>query len=1200
MTLKRKRRIVSNSEGLAAGERLKRHKLADGSDSSWGWVGTEVLDVSEISREHRLATCGFARSASFCPNRYMRRAPKASTSVNHVATAEGELADDVIVISDDEAPHCSKKYCRKNPNCLNYLGQEKWENEENAMKEYLAAANMGRDPSLGNRQSDFPVGLKNLGATCYANAYIQVWFQDLAFRNGVYRCQPSQDKENAFEESPIFQLQATFAALQAGKKRVFNPTKLVESLKLRANEQQDAQEFSKLFMSHLDTEFQKQSDPALKNLLSNQVRIHFPGSPSSACIQLGCFDFQFQGIQVYTTLCQACGNRSERESDFLEIEVNLENNATLESRIEAVLQPEILSGDNKYHCPRCETLEDATRQVILRKLPPILHFSLLRFVFDISTLERKKSKHNISFPRVLDMNRFLENPPADKDENVYDLKGVLLHRGPSAYHGHYEALVFDVTNDSWFQFNDEVVTKMQPPGSKTGGDKEKAKGFVYRHYLPPTLSQQLFSLQSNKGRPNAKKARRIEDSDDEIVEVDPPSSQIQGSQSPDTSYVNSKDAYMLIYARRRPIGENARRETRDPPSRALDAVRKLNNAHEEACAAFVEKQNTVKAKFQDSRNRMTNIYRSWHVLSNEQRSIVASQEALEMFLSRHLAKSSGKSSDAKDSTAENEATSGDDDQLASSPNTKLHINGSSSREGDIPIDGIICTHGKLDPLKAEDMKRIDYVCDEVASERMASEEKCHFFPEMTPEDVCEICVETIFMEKLYQYEHPKQVAQFDELLGMTGSGSYWISKHWLRDWRLAKPKMHTPSQMDPSPDSEPYGSHVKCEHGDLSLNTTARQRISRQVQFYILHENGSFLTSCQAYRLLLRLFPSWDTLSEDAEHCAARLKHMHDNALNGNTTLLEHVPCALIPAQFVREWREWILRPADNPRPDAVDNTSFFCTHEMLNIDPKSDLDSSMCLVRREDWLVLEELYGAGPLIEVENRPERDAKGVARTSFQHQIPVCMECRWRRKSDFDTTEVTLHILAANEVDPTPATYEPRSFKTSNTTPRQQTSIMTYAGSRKSKRIRQASERKDKRLSISKDMSVKAIKLLIQEQLNIPTICQRLFLRGKELDDNQASVADLGMLENDIIDMRQENEDVDLLEDSDVDQPKAKRRAEGRAFGGTLLGGMHSSSSLEDTMSERTPTPQDFVIACPACTLQNPATASICQICDTPLV
>lgn len=45
-----------------------------------------------------------------------------------------------------------------------------------------------------------------------------------------------------FQESPIFQLQVTFAALQEGNKSVFNPTKLVESLQLRTSEQQDAQE----------------------------------------------------------------------------------------------------------------------------------------------------------------------------------------------------------------------------------------------------------------------------------------------------------------------------------------------------------------------------------------------------------------------------------------------------------------------------------------------------------------------------------------------------------------------------------------------------------------------------------------------------------------------------------------------------------------------------------------------------------------------------------------------------------------------------------------------------------------------------------------------------------------------------------------------------------------------------------------------
>jgi len=47
---------------------------------------------------------------------------------------------------------------------------------------------------------------------------------------------------DCLQESPIFQLQVTFAALQEGNKSVFNPAKLVESLQLRTSEQQDAQE----------------------------------------------------------------------------------------------------------------------------------------------------------------------------------------------------------------------------------------------------------------------------------------------------------------------------------------------------------------------------------------------------------------------------------------------------------------------------------------------------------------------------------------------------------------------------------------------------------------------------------------------------------------------------------------------------------------------------------------------------------------------------------------------------------------------------------------------------------------------------------------------------------------------------------------------------------------------------------------------
>jgi hypothetical protein len=114
-------------------------------------------------------------------------------------------------------------------------------------------------------------------------------------------------------------------------------------------------------MSHLDSEFQKQHNPDLKSLVASQASI------SSVLALATCSHFfQFQGKQVYGTICEKCKCRSERESDFLEIEVSIDvsfrkltcvqhffkifsqkNGAKLEDRVAASLNPETLTGDNK-------------------------------------------------------------------------------------------------------------------------------------------------------------------------------------------------------------------------------------------------------------------------------------------------------------------------------------------------------------------------------------------------------------------------------------------------------------------------------------------------------------------------------------------------------------------------------------------------------------------------------------------------------------------------------------------------------------------------------------------------------------------------------------------------------------------------------------------------------------------------------------
>lgn len=98
------------------------------------------------------------------------------------------------------------------------------------------------------------------------------------FRSGVYACLPSSNGNvevscallysnlvlniSPSQTSPLFQLQVLFAFLQNSSQGVYNPEALVSSLKLDKAEQQDVQEFSKLFMSLLDHEFKKQGERA--------------------------------------------------------------------------------------------------------------------------------------------------------------------------------------------------------------------------------------------------------------------------------------------------------------------------------------------------------------------------------------------------------------------------------------------------------------------------------------------------------------------------------------------------------------------------------------------------------------------------------------------------------------------------------------------------------------------------------------------------------------------------------------------------------------------------------------------------------------------------------------------------------------------------------------------------------------------------
>ena len=119
------------------------------------------------------------------------------------------------------------------------------------------------------------------------------------------------------------------------------------------------------------------------------------------------------------------------------------------------------------------------------------------------------------------------------------------------------------------------------------------------------------------------------------------------------------------------------------------------------------------------------------------------------------------------------------------------------------------------------------------------------------------------------------------------------------------------------------------------------------------------------------------------------------------------------------------------------------------------------------------------------------------------------------------------------------------------------------------------------------------------MDIPTIYQRLYFLGKEIEDNATEIVSLGVMANDTLYLREEAEDVDML-DTDSEDPLPKSRAdEGRGFGGTLLSSSASIGSANNNTTQPKFEPKRLVRTCSACTFNNASDADVCEICETQL-
>ncbi|KAJ8349869.1 hypothetical protein SKAU_G00249990 [Synaphobranchus kaupii] len=290
-------------------------------------------------------------------------------------------------------------------------------------------------------------GIKNQGGTCYLNSLLQTLLYTPEFREELFSlgpeelgCLADKDKPEAKVRVIPLQMQRLFAELLLVDQQSASTAYLTDSFGWSSSEessQQDVQELNRILFSALESSLVGTSGSSLIHRL-------------------------YHGTVVNQIVCKDCGNTSERQEDFLDLTVSVRGVCGLEEALwNMFVEEEMFEGNNLYRCSHCDRLVTAAKSAKLRKLPPFLTVSLLRFNFDFTKCARYKETGRYSFPLTINLRPFCEQAERPDSEFTYDLFSVIIHKG-GCYGGHYHVYIKDIDKlGHWEAPDEESKPKVQ-------------------------------------------------------------------------------------------------------------------------------------------------------------------------------------------------------------------------------------------------------------------------------------------------------------------------------------------------------------------------------------------------------------------------------------------------------------------------------------------------------------------------------------------------------------------------------------------------------------------------------------------------------------------------------------------------------------------------------------------------------------------
>ncbi|KAG8226364.1 hypothetical protein J437_LFUL007721 [Ladona fulva] len=325
------------------------------------------------------------------------------------------------------------------------------------------------------------VGLRNLGNTCFMNSVLQCLSNTRPLLEYILGDNYSSDINTTNSSMKGALIKAFSTVIQelwgypegsSSLSPAVNTTALKSQLqrfapRFTGYSQQDAQEFLRYLLEGLHEDVNRvvtkpasrpilpEVDPSLSdNQKAMEAWKRYLRLDNSKIVDI------FVGQLKSTLKCTVCGHCSVTFDPFWDLSLPIPSRTgqvRLQQCFDLFTKEEVLDGDEKPTCSKCQVRRKCTKSFSIQKFPRILVLHLKRF----SPMERFRGKLNctVDFPLSgLDLSAYA----ASRGQGcVYNAYGVANHSG-TTYSGHYTAYCKHPYNGDWHEYNDSRVSTVSP------------------------------------------------------------------------------------------------------------------------------------------------------------------------------------------------------------------------------------------------------------------------------------------------------------------------------------------------------------------------------------------------------------------------------------------------------------------------------------------------------------------------------------------------------------------------------------------------------------------------------------------------------------------------------------------------------------------------------------------------------------------